>query len=325
LDGDNLTPVYDDASEIYSDLISKIDNSLSLLDTDVESYGSADLIYSGDVSSWIKFGNSLKLKLAMTLADVNPALSQSLVEEAAPNVFESNADNAVLNYLTSPPNTNPLWTALVQSGRSDYFLANTFVDVLNDLEDPRRDVYFSNPINGEYIGGEYAAGGDFDTTSHFGDLFHQPDLAGNILDYAEVSFLLADAAARGYTVGGAPAEFYQNAIIASFDYWGLSTADAMTYLAQPEVAYATAAGDFEQKIGTQMWIAMFNRGQESWLYWRRYDYPILNAAPQLTLEDIPVRYTYPIDEQNRNNANREAAASAIGGDTQTTKLFWDVD
>jgi hypothetical protein len=96
-------------------------------------------------------------------------------------------------------------------------------------------------------------------------------------------------------------------------------------LANPDVAYATAEGDFKQKIGTQMWIALFNRGTESWLQYRRFDFPILNPAPQLTLEDIPVRYTYPIDEQNRNNANREAAASAIGGDNLDTRLFWDLE
>ncbi|WP_421810963.1 SusD/RagB family nutrient-binding outer membrane lipoprotein [Flagellimonas sp.] len=325
LDGENLTPAYDDALEVYKDLLSRIDNAISSLDTGFESFGTADLMYSGDVDKWLRFGNSLKLKLAMTLADVEPALSKSLVEEAAPNVFQSNADNGVMTYYASPPANNPLWDDLVQSGRSDYFMANTFVDALNGLNDPRRDIFFSNPIDGEYVGGEYGAGGDFDTTSHFGEAFIQPDLPGNLLDYAEVSFLLADASARGYSVGGTPEEFYNEAIHASFEYWGLTSEEANTYLSNPEVAYDTAAGDFKQKIGTQMWIALFNRGQESWLQWRRFDYPILNAAPQLTLDDIPVRLTYPIDEQNRNNANREAAASAIGGDQLTTKLFWDID
>ncbi|MDT7827112.1 SusD/RagB family nutrient-binding outer membrane lipoprotein [Pricia sp. S334] len=325
LDGENITPAYDDAATIYQDLIANLNEAISALDADFAGYGGADLIYDGDVSQWIKFANSLKLKLAMTLADVNPEQSRTLVEEAAPNVFESNNDNALLPYLAAPPNTNPLWEDLVQSGRSDYFMADTFVDALNQLNDPRRDVFFSNPIDGEYVGGEYAAGGDFDTTSHFGDAFVDPQLPGNILDYSEVNFLLADAAARGYNVVGTPEEFYNIAIRASFDYWELPEADATAYLANPDVAYATAEGDFRQKIGTQMWIALFNRGAESWLQWRRFDFPVLNAAPQLTLDDIPVRYTYPIDEQSRNNANREAAASAIGGDNLDNKLFWDVN
>ena len=325
LDGDNLTPVYDDAATIYDDLFTRIDESLNAFNEDAGSFGSADLIYSGDISSWIKFGNSLKLKLAMRIADANPGQSQTLAEEAAPNVFTSNEDNATLDYLTAPPNTNPLWAALVQSGRDDYFMANTIVDKLNELEDPRREVFFRNPIDGEFVGGVYGAGGDFETTSHFGDAFHEPDLQGDILDYSEVEFLLAEAAARGYNVSGTPEEHYNDAIRASFDYWGLTDEQASSYLSQPDVAYATAEGGFEQKIGVQFWIALFNRGFESWAQWRKFDYPTLNAAPQLTLDDIPVRFTYPIDEQNRNNANREAASSAIGGDFVTTNIFWDVE
>lgn len=325
LDGNNLTPTYDDAATIYQDLIANINTSLGMLDTNAESYGAADVMYNGNVDQWAKFGNSLKLRLAMRLVDIEPSLAQSLAEQASGNVFSSNADNATFAYMTAPPNTNTLWLSLVQSGRSDYTVANTIVDVLNELEDPRRDIFFSNPIDGEYVGGAYGAGGDFDTTSHYGDVFHEPDLPGNILDYSEVQFLLAEAAARGYNVGGTPEEHYNEAIRASFEYWGLSDAEATAYMAKPEVAYTSAPGDFEQKIGTQMWIALFNRGFESWCQWRKLDYPILNPAPQLTLDDIPVRFTYPIDEQNRNNTNRESAANAIGGDQLTTKLFWDVD
>lgn len=325
LDGDNLTPAYDDAMAIYQDLIAKIDGSLALLDPGADSFGEADVMYQGDVDQWIKFANSLKLKLGMRLADVAPALAQELAEESAPGVFTSNADNATFAYLTAPPNTNPLWVSLVQSGRNDYVVANTIVDALLELDDPRADVYFSNPIDGDYVGGPYGAGGDFATTSHFGDLFHEPDLPGNILDYSEVQFLLAEAAARGYGVGGSPEQFYNEAIMASFDYWGLPAAEATTYLAQPEVAYASASGDYKEKIGTQMWIALFNRGFESWSQWRKFDAPQMNAAPQLTVEDIPLRFTYPIDEQNRNNANREAAAGAIGGDRMSTPVFWDTE
>lgn len=325
LDGNNLTPAYDDAMAIYQDLFTKIDTSLSLLDTSAEGYGAADVMYNGNVEQWIKFGNSLKLRMAIRLVDIDPSQAQSLVEEAAPHVFSSNDDNATFAYMSAPPNTNTLWLSLVQSGRNDYVVSSTIVDMMNDLEDPRRDIFFSNPMDGEYVGGPYGAGADFETTSQYGNLFLEPDLPGNILDYSEVKFFLAEAAARGYDVGGTPEAHYNEAIRASFEYWGLSDAEATAYLANPDVAYTTATGNFEQKIGTQLWIALFNRGFEGWSHWRRLDFPMMNPAPQLTLDDIPVRLTYPIDEQNRNNANRESAANAIGGDRLTTKLFWDVD
>jgi hypothetical protein len=113
--------------------------------------------------------------------------------------------------------------------------------------------------------------------------------------------------------------YYNQAITASFDYWG---ADITGYLANPDVAYTTAAGDWRQKIGTQMWLAMYNRGFEAWTAWRKYDAPALNIAAISELP-VPTRYTYPVNEQNLNQVNYEAASAAIGGDDQTTKVFWD--
>jgi len=72
-----------------------------------------------------------------------------------------------------------------------------------------------------------------------------------------------------------------------------------------------------------MWIAMYNRGFEAWTYWRKYDYPAL-TPPVGALSVIPVRYTYPIEEQTLNGANYSSASSAIGGDNVATKLFWDL-
>jgi hypothetical protein len=63
------------------------------------------------------------------------------------------------------------------------------------------------------------------------------------------------------------------------------------------------------------------RGYEAWTAWRTYDMPGFNL-PAVSLLPVPTRLTYPISEQNLNQANY-AAASAIGGDEQTTKIFWD--
>ena len=93
-------------------------------------------------------------------------------------------------------------------------------------------------------------------------------------------------------------------------------------MAQPSVAYATAAGNWKQKIGTQSWIALYNRGHEAWTTWRRLDYPVL-TPPTDANSAVPLRYTYPVQEQNLNTANYTAAAAAIGGDIVETKLFWD--
>ena len=151
----NLSPAYDDAATVYNDLLSRMDAALASMDPSGAGMGSADLLYGGDIGKWIKFGNSLKLVMGMNLADVDNAKAKSVVESAAPKAFASNADNAVFYYTSTPPNTNPIWVNLVQSGRKDYVAANTLVDAMNALSDPRVPEYFGPDANGNYSGGVY--------------------------------------------------------------------------------------------------------------------------------------------------------------------------
>ena len=125
------------------------------------------------------------------------------------------------------------------------------------------------------------------------------------------------------SVSGTAASHYEAGIRESMAYWRVSESDIDAFLLEPEVAYATAPGNWKQKIGTQKWIALYNRGIEGWTEWRRLDYPIVNLPEDLTYGDIPVRFTYPVQEQNLNTTKWKDAAAAIGGDDVTTKLFWD--
>ncbi|MCD0471144.1 SusD/RagB family nutrient-binding outer membrane lipoprotein [Flavobacterium sp. JAS] len=98
------------------------------------------------------------------------------------------------------------------------------------------------------------------------------------------------------------------------------------YLAQSSVAYATAAGTWQQKIGEQAWYALFNRGFEGWTSTRRLNFPALvppSNADASAESQIPSRMTYPIREQTLNAVNYNAAGLSIGGDKLKTKLFWD--
>jgi hypothetical protein len=137
-----------------------------------------------------------------------------------------------------------------------------------------------------------------------------------------MEFYRAEAKERGFTVTGTAEEHYNKAISASILAWGGTAADAAVYLARPDVAYTTAAGTWRQKIGTQKWIALYNRPYEGWLELRRLDYPVL-PAPVGAKSGFPNRLTYPGNEQQLNGTNYTAAASAIGGDKVETKLFWD--
>jgi len=336
-------PKYDDAATIYSALITRITTDIDALDETSPAWGNADLMYGGDVSKWKKFAASLKLKMGILIADSDPAASEAAVVSAlASGVFESNDDNALLAFQSSTPNTNPVWEDLVQSGRQDFVACTTMLGYLTNngaagFWDPRTPFYFTLDANDGYSGGDPGAGSSFSSSSWPGGLkrilandpadigsLAQPTFPGNLLDYSEVNFYLAEAAARGFNVPGSAAEYYDEAITASIEAWGGTAADATTYLAQPSVAYATAAGTWQEKIGIQAYISFYNRGFEAWTEMRRLDFPNV-PPPANPTSGFPVRYTYPVKEQNVNQPNYEAASSAIGGDQVETKLWFDTE
>ena len=342
--GGNLELKYDDDKEIYNDLFRRLNEAIAQLNcsinSGIEGLGfESDLIYRGDLMRWKKFANSIRLRLGMRLADVDPNTSVKEVNKAiASGVFESNEDNASFLYLSSYPNANPIWENLVRSNRNDYVAANTIVDQMNRLEDPRRQFYFDDNlvdkdmVDGKiiktvrYEGGTYGVNSPFDNFSHVNTKITEPNFEGLLIDYVEVSFLLAEAAARsGYRVANAK-EYYNNGIKASIMYWGGSEEDAKKYLEQSIVNYDSASGTWREKIGLQFWLGLYNRGFSGWSVYRVFDSPKLNIPPDAkqNCEKVPKRFTYPINEQNLNPTNYEKASSAIGGDAKNTRVFWDL-
>lgn len=323
LNSDVLFPKYDNAKTIYDDLLARLSSDIAKLSETGSGFTAAqDLIGGGDVSKWIKFANSLQVRMGMTIADVDDAKAKSLVEAAEPKAISSAADDVMFNYLAPSPNTNPIWVDIVQSGRLDYVAASPLHDKLKDLNDPRLSLYFRPNNAGEYVGGVVGGGNTFASVSKPSTKVSEPDFPATLADYSEMEFYRAEAKERNYNVTGTAAEHYNNAITASILYWGGSLADATTYLAKPEVAYATATGTWKQKIGTQKWIALYNRPFEGWTEVRRLDYPVL-APPVGAKSGFPNRLTYPANEQQLNGTNYTAAATAVGGDNVETKIFWD--
>lgn len=324
LDATNAAPTYDDAETVYTSILGLLNGAISSINENYMGFDNADPIYEGDMSGWLKAANSLKLRIAMRLADSNSATAKTLAEAAANNVIDGNDSNFSITYTSASPNTHPLWVDLVQSGRNDFVGSNTLIDVMNDMSDPRRAVFFELQ-DGVYKGGIYGSANAASGFSAIGDMLKEAALPGILISYSEVEFLLAEAAARGYNVGGDAASHYNAAIEASMDEWGVSSDDAAAYLANADVAYATASGDWKQKIGVQKWVAMYNLPFEGWTAYRLLDFTgIFNAPEGMSLADIPTRFIYPIEEATLNGPNYDAAAAAIGGDEKTTKLFWDI-
>ncbi|UXX81207.1 SusD/RagB family nutrient-binding outer membrane lipoprotein [Reichenbachiella carrageenanivorans] len=329
LDIDVLNPKYDDADAVYRDLLDRLDAVIATLDPAHGSFSTgADNMYQGDVASWLKFANSLKLRMGMLYADVDNTFAQTVVEEAVADpvgLIMTADEDANYYYLSSTPNTNPDHVTLVLSGRSDYVATNTIIDMMAGLNDPRMDDYFTEASGGGYVGGVV---GNQNTPaqnwSTFAASIKTPTKPGVIFDHIETEWLLAEGAERGYNVGGSTAESHYNAAItASIVHWGGTAAEATTYLAQPAVAYTTATGTWQEKIGTQRWLGLYNRGFDAWTALRRLDYPTL-PVPTAAQSGFPVRYTYPVVEQTLNAAGWSGAKFGGANDLVTNRLWFDV-
>lgn len=369
---DNVYPKYDDGEAIYNDLFARLDAAISKMDASEGSFGSADLYYGGNVSSWIKFANTLKVRMGITIADYDDALAKKVIEEGVMGCFESAEDNCLFRYASSAPNYNPMYEDLVASGRDDFIPANTIVDIMQGLDDPRLTSYFNNPVvfpfstdddgnkldslitpdvvaglrlidsdgNEEYReapftisgtddvdlklinGGKYGYGASYAKYSHLADRIKTATFEGVMLTYSELQFYLAEAAERGYDVSKSAEGYYNEGIKASFSYWG--TEGVGNYLTSSKVNYSTASGDWKQKIATQSWLASYTRGEVGYNTWRRLDYPIFNIPQNVkSYDDIPVRFTFPVNEQTLNEVNYKTASEKIGGDLVSTKVFWD--
>jgi hypothetical protein len=334
--GENKTPAYDDQATVYAGILTLIDDAMNAMDDGAGPQG--DQVYGGNMMMWEKFANTLKLRVAMRMSDVAPDQAKGVGEAALSGgmIIAANEENAQFPYINAAPNNHPVNEDY--KTRNDFAASNTMVDWLTAMNDPRLGVYFNPAANtGTFIGEVYglsedsAAVTDFDDVSQRGDAILAGDFPGIFFDAAQTHFLCAEAAERGWAGTPLDAEGHYNAAVTlSMQWWGLTDTDAINaYLGQADVAYATAPGDWKQKIGSQKWAALYMQGHEAWAEYRRLDAPTLNPCAEGALDgngDVPSRFYYPLDEQTLNNDSWAAGVALLGGpDGQDTKLWWDVN
>jgi hypothetical protein len=344
--GGTTRPTYDTQQAVYADFFTTLDNAATVLTgSATASLGSADPIYGGSPAAWAKFANSLHARLAMRIVNQDPATASAELLKAftAPGgVFTSNADNAALKWPGDGVYDNPLSASL--QTRDDYRMSNTFMDILTGYSDPRLPVFADTTDAGIYAGAPN--GVDAPTAQPFivnasrvGKTFFPgatsytsyggfgATLPSELLTYAEVEFIKAEAAARsmgGLTPAQAPA-FYVEAIRASMEQWGVTDAAAITaYLARPEVAYQGGLAGLKQ-IAIQKWIALFGDGGNAWFEWRRTCQPsTITPGPAATEIFVPRRFYYSQTEVSVNGTNVDAAVTSMGGDDSFgTRVWWD--
>ena len=351
----DFTPVYDQQSAIYTDMLKELDEATAAMVEGSASFGAGDFIYNGNVGKWKKFGYSLMLRLGMRLTKRDAGMAQTWVQKAiAGGVITTDADRAYMKYADGPQNYN-------QNPASFDMLANnfaaadgnlnteggkyarTFIDFMRTNNDPRLPVLSIVYVNKKadtttaiQRGMPNGILGKPDSFYRYSEpnpaTILQKSAPYIVMSAAEVNLLLAEAASRGWYSGDAAAA-YAAGITSAMTNWSLfgaggviSTEKIAAYIAAHPFNSGAALEQKMNQIHTQMWIALFLDEQEVWSNWRRTGYPVLtpvNVPGNNTGGVIPRRLIYPPSEESVNSANFLTAVQRQGANNFTTRVWWD--
>lgn len=325
------TPSYDSQEAIYLNEGGILDNLQAGIDA-IEAYDGAqalegDILFNGDLTHWVAFANSLKIKYLMRIStreDVSAQL-QSIFDDG--NYIHSNQENATFDFSNTQPNTFRM--AVLRSGDFNLFVMSETIDeILTDLSDSREAIFFRESSNnpGEFLGllnGPDASNtsisvADFSLT---GTIFRENTglLDANYMTSWETNFLLAEAAVRGIIVADEQA-LYESGVQQAFEYWNASM--PANYLTVGQAAFGSL--DPIEQIITQKWIANTINGFEGWIEYRRTGYPQLKAIDaSLNSGNIPIRLPYPSSEEALNAENFKAASTTTDGNSINAPVWWD--
>lgn len=318
------TPKYDSQETIFLGLNEDLKAAVALIDADGEDEIGGDLIYDNDLEKWQRFGNSLRLRIALTISDRDAATAKEIITEVANDVLQSNDDIARF-YYTSYPQSNPYYSSVIYGERYDYAVSEQMINTLKELDDPRLYVYAEPTGNDatQYVGVKNGNKSEKGSVSMPGSIFEQDSSPVLFFTYAEVLFAKAEAVARGLLSGDAES-YYKAGIRASLEQYDVDEADIVAYLANDAVAYD--ATNYKKSIGIQKWLALYTEGLDAFTEWRRLDYPELEPADNsmLSAGQIPLRFYYPGTEQTLNGNSYTEAIAEQGAESLVTRLWFDV-
>ena len=360
--GETSVP-YDTQEDIYRSFFPLLDEALSTLNQfrGQNIFGTNDQIFGGDVDQWIKFGNSLRLRLAMRVRFVDPGLAQTEAEKAiAAGVMEDNSDNAEI--LTTANSLNPFSTI---TNWGEFRMSALMESILKGYDDPRLPTYFNPADNGDSDGDGIPYEGlrngqakvdktpELNTNNSDMNTKWLPLGRGGanppikVMHASEIYFLRAEGALIGWNMGGTAQEMYEKGIEMSMLNEG-ADGDPVAYAAStntPAAADANSPANTDipvafdgsdteralEQIITQKWIALYPDGWEAFAEVRRTGYPkmypLVNVEnPDLAATDIFRRMTFVAGEFDNNNAATTAAqglGELSGGDKNSTRVWWD--
>jgi len=300
-------PNFDTQEQVLRGIVTRIDEGLATLATSTDIVIGGDLIYGGDRDKWIRFGNSLKLRVLMLIANVDPgSVSADIQATANQPLIITNDAVAKLDFVNVAGNENPIWITIRNfNGSVNGFWGGgaALLDMMNANNDPRRATYFDD-VSGAYVP---QVQGVFSSTGFSAVSLNiiRPDMPDIYATAAETNFYLAEAVLQGWATGDANA-FYRAGIQASFDFYDgipgeIAQADKDAYMASTR-ASITADDNVTalRKIHEELYTSNFTRGIAAWTNWRRNKVPNFELPFGAVLNTTIRRYNIPLSEQTSN-------------------------
>ena len=334
-DGSVLAPNYDSAeTTVYPALVSMLDDALSELNLAGQDVADDDFVYNGDISKWIKFANSLKLRILMRTSEVNPQSSvvQTLISTGS--FIETIDDMPLIPYSGATGDQNPMFARAEFGVGMFYFASNATLNLMQDLNDTRDEKLYTLATTGTFSGNLHG----IDQGTVDDEPFTAPDTDYSLASpYSygetnsvilmspwEVWFLRAEAAAR-YGTSDDETDAFENAINLNFTYMGAT--NALTYIGNLGYSSSDPLDTKIDKIAIQKWISLNGTQEdEGWIEARRFDRPasrlftngIWQTPPLSVLPngEFPSSWLYPETEMSLN-------PNAPSQRTITDNIFWD--
>lgn len=330
-----LLPGYDSQQSIYAGILADLKSAADMFNVNGGGdMGPGDILFGGDVAAWQKWCNSIRLRVAIRMSNIDESGASAVLTEVLGSypIMESVADGADLLWTSSSPYREPFWEDKNEGGRDDHGVCTIIIDQMAALNDPRiASIAYPAESDGEYRGiapGLHPDDEGFalNSISRIGEMFRdRPDGLTYFQRYSEVLFIIAEAVHRGLASYSMTAqEAYEAAIAASFEEMEIDAAEVAAYIAQPEVAYTADAAGLTN-IYLQKWLSLF-KTHEAWSENRRTDVPLIDAAPGSVYPGHnrqPFRYPYSNDEKNLNNANVTAASAGVVDNFWGKQMWWD--
>jgi len=347
ISGLNYSPSYDIQADIYSSMLDELKEATEMFTSEQDFFDpSSDLIYDGDIEKWKAFGNSLRLRLATRISNIDQEKYAEVLEELKEAELISSVDGSAIFPFNSVAK-NHLWEvmfrgeAIVQNNPSKYL-----VDLLINSNDPRTPIFLEKaplsflPIYDDYKGvpnllvsndpawDSYNPDGDWGDISRIGNWFLRNETPGVVMSHSEVCFLKAEAALNGLWKGSAAA-FVAEGIRSNARFFN-DYGDGSQNIDEDDIEnYIANIGETDlEQIITQKWITfIFENGYEAYSEYRRTGYPVLkdfNDDP-IDINLFPNRLIYPYSEYTLNRENYNSAVSDQGDDDEFTRIWWDVN